>query len=330
MPNLKNQPPRPKRKTKIEFTVKDADTLLHYLQITALPERSKTTVKQLMRDRFFSVNGKPEVQHNLPLAPGDVVVLHQAPLPDTLHHPQVEILYQDDYLVVANKQPGISTIASGVNTRFTAMKIISEHLKMFDPTAKLFMLNRLDRESQGLVMFAKNRTVQQEIINNWHKYVLEQRFLVVIEGKMEDPEGDLLPPEHPNASKKKTTPKHKNAPEGALTAEEIAELGTASYKVLKEGPLCSMLDIRLDKGRNNQLRKQFREMESPVAGDHHNGSMFKDLGMIALKGSIIKMKHPITGEDLSFQLEVPSAFKSLVKTAIPPTSNKSLKDKKQR
>lgn len=282
--------------------------LLAFLTTTALADKSRTTVKQLLQDRFISVNEEPTTQWDKPLQAGDLVVLHPTPLPAELRHPQVRVLWQDEHLIMIHKAPGIPTVASGQERDRTAMEIVSGHLKKFNPRAKVFLLNRIDKDSAGFVLMAKSEAMQSEMTDHWDRYVERQQFAVAIEGHLSAPEGYLAAPSRSEDKQRKPSSRVR----GGITA------GEARYRVLMTTELGSLLSIGLQRGRNNRLRKQFAELKTPILGDWRNGSSRRDLGCVALETVAFGFVHPITGRRHDFDQPIPATFRRWLRTEPQP------------
>lgn len=292
------------------FTVEEEEsTLLKYLIEVALKDRSRTTVKQLLHDRFISVNEKPTTQFDAPLRRGDTIVLHATPLPEKLNHPQVDILWQDEEFVLIHKSAGIPTVSSGEERDRTALQIVSEHLKKFNPRAKVYLLNRVDKDSSGFVLMAKNESLQAMMTEQWEHYVPQQVFAVAIEGVMSDSEGELAPP----PTEEKKLRKGQKPLSQAQNKEEVALYGLAHYKVIQSTPTASLLVVELKSGRNNRLRRQFAAIKRPIIGDWRNGSSRKELGRVALDAISFSFIHPRTGRQHNFEQPIPSEFKKLIR-----------------
>ncbi len=292
------------------FTVAQEEIkLLDYLVTDALKEKSRTTVKQLLHDRYISVNGTATTKHNLELKKGDKVTLHPLPLPTELNHPLIEVLWQDEDLVLFYKKVGIPTVSSGEEKDTTAMQVLSEHLKKFNPRAKVFLLNRIDKDSSGYVLMAKSRKLQEEMTENWNKYVYKQMFVVAIEGFMPAEEGILEAPK-PKEVKDKKGRKMSNK------AQERNTAGRAEYRVLQTTATGSLVSLTLLNGRNNRLRKQFAQQKTPIIGDWRNGSAFDKLGRVALDSKSIVFKHPKTGELHSFNRPIAGVFRQWLNTLV--------------
>lgn len=298
----------PKRTRPMQtFTVVDGEErgLLAYLVEVALADKSRTTIKQLLHDRFISVNEQPTTQWDLSLKAGDTVTLHPTPLPAQLNHKQVDILWQDEYLVMIHKAAGIPTVASGQERDKTALEIVSEHLKKFNPRAKVFLLNRIDKDSQGFVLMAKTSEMQAEMTSYWDKYVQRQQFAVAIEGHLAEPEGYLAAP---TAQSDKRKPSYKV--QGGVTA------GEARYRTLMTTDTGSLLSVSLQRGRNNRLRKQFAELKRPILGDWRNGSKRKDIGCVALETTAFSFIHPITGRRYDFDQPIHGNFRRWLRQTV--------------
>lgn len=279
-------------------------TLLAYLTQVALKDRSRTTVKQLLHDRFISVNEQPKVQWDHMLKVGDVVTLHPTPLPTYLSNKLVEILWQDDYLVMVHKRAGIPTVRSGEERDKTTMEVVSEHLKKFNPKAKVFLLNRVDKDSTGFVLMAKTQELQEEMTEHWDKYILAQHFAVAIEGHLDQPEGYLYAPSTSSKADKRKP---------SIRVQGGSSAGEARYKTLMTTETGSLLSITLLRGRNNRLRRQFAELKRPIVGDWRNGSHKKNLGFVALETTTFTFVHPITNVKYNFDQPVPGRFRQLLK-----------------
>lgn len=297
----------------LRFTVGTGEVqgLLSYLSEVALADRSHTTVKQLLRDRFVSVNEQPITQWDHLLSEGDVVVLHPHPLPAALTHEHLEILWQDDELLVLHKSAGLPTVASGQERDRTVMEIVSEHLKKFNPRAKVYLLNRIDKDSAGFVLMAKTEAMQQKLTEHWEQYVKRQQFVVAIEGSLLTPEGYLAAPESGTDKRKPS-----RRVQGSTTA------GEARYRVLSTTETGSLVSIQLQRGRNNRLRKQFAELHHPILGDWRNGSRRRDLGCVALEMTALTFVHPTTGRQYDFEQPVPGRFRQWLKESLSERASK--------
>ena len=292
------------RKQLLKLTVAEEGTLLPFL-IASLSDKSRTTIKQLLHDRFISVNGEPTTQFDTPLKGGDVVSLHPNPLPSRLVHPQIDIIYQDE----KDK---------------TALRLLSEHLKTFNPQAKVYHVTRLDKDSAGFVVFTKSRELQTRLSEEWQKYCRRQQFAVVTERQPDPSEGVLVPASDSKAQEEQGRRGR------SRTTEDTLGAGRASYRTLATGETRSLLSVDLISGRNNRLRRQFTSLRCPIVGDWRNGSSEKELGYVALEGIHLSLVHPVTSEELDFSQPIPPLFRKLLRTNTSPRSVKRAKPRQAR
>lgn len=309
----KNKPAPPsvrKARPQHDFIVASGQTeggLLAYLRGYALREKSRTSIKQLLADRYISVNQEATTRWDYPLREGDCVSLHPSPLPAALTHKLVEILWQDEHLILLHKQAGIPTVASGQERDETLMQIVSHHLKKFNPRAKVYLLNRIDKDCAGFVLMAKSETLQQEMTEQWAELVRLQSFACVIEGHTEG-SGYLAPPSGEGQRAKNTRPSPKHRSTGAEQA------GQARYTTVASGQNRSLLKIELLSGRNNRLRRQFAEQKRPIVGDWRSGSSLRSLGYVALESLCFEFVHPITRQTHKAEQNIPPKFRQLLRT----------------
>lgn len=335
----------PLHKTSIElsFTVESIPqgttyTLIEFL-VNVLEERSRTTIKQLLRDRFVSIDGLAESKATTELKEGQIVRLHQNRIAEPIKHPLLKVLYQDEIIIVLEKRTGISTVGTGVDKKNTALRLVSDHLKQYNPKTRVYMLNRLDRDTAGIILFTTDKDLQEHIFENWSKYVPEQIFRAVVEGSPTAETGVVMPaePDRPGEIKVGRASDKKNQHiRSTVVSDNSASAGTATYKVLKRGEFCTLMDFRIESGRNNQIRRQMRQAGTPLAGDRHGGSVYKDFDFVALHTKALSLKHPHTGELHRFTMQTPKIFGRLMQTkAAEPnearnTSNHLLLKKKKR
>ena len=291
-------------------------TLLPFL-IEALPDKSRTTIKQLLHDRFIAIGMEPTTQFDAPLQVGNTVNIHPAPLPKTLTHKQIDILYQDEYLLVIHKDAGLPTVASGEEKDKTALRLLSEHLKSFNPQAKVFHINRLDKDCAGFVVFAKSAELQRELSDNWQQYVRQQLFVAVLEGRPREDEGVLMPP---TPEEKKGKSQGTKKPRSTSRSEEAQSAGRAEWHIISEGNGRTLLSITLLAGRNNRLRRQLSALRLPIVGDWRNGSQEKELGRVALEGTRLSFIHPVTKKLLDFRQPIPPLLRKLLRGTPQPRS----------
>lgn len=163
-----------------KVTVKEENTLLPFL-FGLLNEQSKSSVKALLAHGQISVNGTVTSQFNTPLAPGDEVLISYERGKVEFNNPLLTIVWEDDDLIVVNKKEGLLSVSSTRVKERTALHLLSEYVKKTDPRNKIFVLHRLDRDTSGLMMFAKNLQVQKALQSNWNSAITARTYVAVVE-----------------------------------------------------------------------------------------------------------------------------------------------------
>lgn len=282
--------------------VKETTELMAYL-LSSFPGKSRTSVKSLLTHKQVLVNQKVVSLHNFILKEGDLVSINKGKTPEPEDLSGIKILFEDDYLVVIEKEAGLLSIATSGEKERTAYNLLSRYIKMKDPRQHIFVLHRLDRETSGVMMFAKNQDVQATLQNNWREMVQERTYTVIVEGKVLKPEGSIT--SHlieSKAMKIHTTEK-----------KDEGQLAITFYKVKKQLKDYAMLDVTLETGRKNQIRVHMQELGNPVTGDKKYGAQTNPIQRLGLHASLLIFRHPITKEVLRFESPLPKSFLRLMK-----------------
>ncbi|MDL2208360.1 RluA family pseudouridine synthase [Parabacteroides sp. OttesenSCG-928-O15] len=292
-----NRPPRARR-----VTVEEKNSLLPFLY-QVLNQQSKSSVKAMLGHGQISVNGKVTTQFDTPLEPKDVVGISYERGKVAFNHPQLSVLWEDDQLIVVRKKEGLLSVANVREKERTVVHLLSSYVKKMDPRNKIFMLHRLDKDTSGVMVFAKNRGIQESFQSGWNRLVTEQVYKAVVEGRPEK-ESDLL---HSSHALEETNLR------SVVVAEDAGDEAIARYKVIKGNEMFSLLEIRLESGRHNQIRNQLGALGNPVVGDRRNGSEHNPADRLMLHASKITFVHPGTGAEMSFETQTPSTFNTLTK-----------------
>ncbi len=196
---------------------------------------------------------------------------------------------------------GMLSIATAKEKLLTTYSILSTHVKKEDPTNRIFVVHRLDRDTSGVMMFAKSEKVQEIMQKEWQEAVIRRSYIAVVEGVVENDKGTIRSFLKENKMLIMYSTKVPGEGDEAIT----------HYKVLKINEEFSLLEVELETGRKNQIRVHMKELGHPVAGDKKYGSKHNPLRRTCLHANILAFKHPITGEELSFETPPPHRFLSL-------------------
>ena len=283
-----------------DYRVKTERLLIDYLTDIGY---TRTKVKQLMRHRAVKINGKPAEGFDHLLCKGDTVsVIKDKKESKTVPMMGIKVVYEDDHLIVIEKPAGLLTIASETEKTKTAYYQLNEFLKLRTPRKRerIFIVHRLDRDTSGLIVFAKNEKVKRRLQDGWKE--VEKRYYALVEGAPVKKEGWILSRLSETKSLKVYIDRHSDG----------AKLSKTKYRVLKSGREYSLLDILLETGRKNQIRVHLSEIGHPVAGDKKYGAKTDPLGRLGLHSYRLMFKHPVTGAPLRFDSKLPRRFDKLI------------------
>ena len=280
------------------ITVEQEATLLPFL-FELLKEQSKTSVKALLSHGQIWVNQQATTQFDTPLHAGDVVTISYNRRKVVFNNPLLNIIYEDDSVIVVNKREGLLSVSTAKVRERTAFHILSDYLKKSDPRNKLFVLHRLDRDTSGLMMFAKTRAVQEKMQSNWNEMITERTYVAVVEGRPEK-NSDLI-----------TTQLKENAEARVYVVAEGGKDAITRYNLLRTNDKYSLLELNLETGRKNQIRAQMEYIGHPIAGDYKYGAETDPTGRLMLHAQRLYFIHPETGEEMRFDTRIPDSFKSL-------------------
>lgn len=283
------------------IVIQEAGTLLPFL-FSHFAGRSKTTVKSYLAHRQISVNGCVTTQFDTPLVPGDRVEINFGRAREAVSHPMLRIVFEDDDLIVVEKRNGLLSVATDKQIMRTAYSILSEHVKQEDPRNKIFVLHRLDRETSGLMMFAKSETVKVKIQSAWEETVVERKYFAVVEGIVQKDDGVIS-----------TYLTESKALKVYVTAKEEGKIANTGFRVLKRSKKndVTLLELELETGRKNQIRTHMEYIGHPIVGDKKYGSKRQLIGRVALHAGVLSFIHPVTGERHDFSTPVPRRFTEL-------------------
>ena len=238
-------------------------------------------------------------QFDTPLHAGDVVTISYNRRKVVFNNPLLNIIYEDDAVIVVNKREGLLSVSTAKVRERTAFHILSDYLKKSDPRNKLFVLHRLDRDTSGLMMFAKTRAIQEKMQSNWNEMITERTYVAVVEGRPEK-NSDLI-----------TTQLKENAEARVYVVAEGGKDAITRYNLLRTNDKYSLLELNLETGRKNQIRAQMEYIGHPIAGDYKYGAETDPTGRLMLHAQRLYFIHPETGEEMRFDTRIPDSFKSL-------------------
>ena len=284
------------------FTVQEEDTLLSFL-IDQMPLKGRNVLKAVLRDRQVSIDGMPTSQFDQPLVPGSRVEVRWQRKTPREQSAQLgfDILYEDSDLIVINKPPGLLTVATDTEKRKTAYSLLSDYVKHEDPDNKIFIVHRLDRETSGLLLFAKNEAVKHQIQETWETMVNQRTYVGVVEGMVAKEEGTIV------SWLAETTAFRVYSQLNA----QVGKKAVTHFRKIGGNTRYTLLQINLDTGRKHQIRVHMQDMGHPIVGDKKYGSTSNPIRRMALHAQVLAFIHPKTGQPCQFETHIPEKFLNL-------------------
>ena len=282
------------------YEVKEETTLLPFLFLS-LSGLSKTEVKSMLKYKHVAVKGSAVTQFDTPLYPGDTVEVNFGRSFYKFNNPQVKVLFEDKWMVVIEKASGLLSVANDNAREKNAFHIIRDYVRHDNPEANLYVCHRLDQFTSGILIFAKDESLMNEMRANWDFYVKERRYTCVTENipaKPEDTIESLL-----------TQNEHLRV--HSTNDETVGRLAVTHYRVLQTRGRYALIDVEIFTGKKNQIRVHMSEMGCPIAGDIKYGAETNPARRLMLHNYRLSFIHPVTGELMKFTLPTPSVFRKL-------------------
>ncbi|MEI6489390.1 MAG: RluA family pseudouridine synthase [Bacteroidota bacterium] len=281
----------------IQFTVKEPTELLNFL-IENSNGKSRNHLKSYLSYKQIKVGNKIVSQFNYPLKKGDIVTIMPSKKNEAKPLSGMEIVYEDRYVIVINKESGLLSIATDREKRGTAYSILSDYVKERHPKNRIFVLHRLDRETSGLMMFAKDQEVQEILQYNWENAVSARSYVALVEGEVNPPEDTIVS----WLKEGKTFIVHSSP------IDNGGQKAITHYRTIKSNKYYSLLAVELETGRKNQIRVQMQSIGHPVVGDKKYGATHSPIKRVGLHAMELSFTHPITNETLEFSTPIPRKF----------------------
>lgn len=275
-----------------KYIVKENEILIEFLK-KMFSNLSKNSVKSLLHNEKVFVNGNMTTKYNYELNIGDVVEIREKVAKN------IDIIYEDKDIIVINKPSGLLTVATEKEKNKTAYHLVMEYLKKKNKNNRIFIIHRLDKDTSGIIMFAKNERAKHLYQDNWNDIVKKRCYYAVIDGKMQNKEGTIKSYLKENGNMVYSV------------KDRSGKLAITEYKVLKERKNISLLDINLKTGRKNQIRVHMKENKTPILGDLKYGEKSKLINRLALHAYKLELINPVTKKLLIFEASMPNEIKTL-------------------
>jgi 23S rRNA pseudouridine1911/1915/1917 synthase len=253
------------------------------------PEASGRSLKRWLESGRVRINGRPCRDGRRALGPADTVVLAARSGPPFPR--ELDLVHEDPSLLVIDKPAGLLTIATDRERERTVHRLLFDYLAA--KRERPFVVHRLDRETSGLLVFAKSEPVKRALQAQFEARSVERVYVALVDGRPPQQRGTL---------------ESRLVQDRALRVRTgpAGRVAITHYRVLDRGPRGSRLELTLGTGRRHQIRVQLADTRCPIVGDTAHGGPRGRFGRLCLHATRLAFTHPGTGERVSFESTAPA------------------------
>ena len=272
--------------------------LLEYLVKNIKMSRNK--LKDTLQGRGIRVGGKTVTQFDFPLKRGMKISISKSKRNNLFKSKWLKLIYEDDFLVVIEKMPGILSMAAGHGS-LNVKSVLDDYFHRSRQKCRAHTVHRLDRDTSGLMVYAKDMETEQILEHNWHDIVYDRRYVAVVAGEMEEDNGTIANWLKDNRAYVTYSSPFDNGGKYAVT----------HFHTLKRSTDYSLVEYKLETGRKNQIRVHSADMGHPVCGDVKYGNGCDPLHRLCLHAYMLHFTHPVTQIPMEFCTPIPVQFRKL-------------------
>lgn len=278
--------------------VEESAPLLEWLLANSGQSKSKT--KATLQNRGVKVNKRLVTQFDFMLTPGDEVTISLSKKNDQFQSRYLKLVYEDRFLLVIEKNCGILSMAAG-HSSLNVKKVLDDYFHKSHQRCTAHVVHRLDRDTSGLMIYAKDIQTAQLLEHDWHNIVYDRRYVSVLSGQVENNEGTIA-----NWLKDNKSYVTYSSP-----VDNGGKYAISHFHLLNRSEKYSLVDFKLETGRKNQIRVHAADMGHPVCGDIKYGNGDNPIHRLALHAYVLCFYHPITHRPMEFETAIPASFRSL-------------------
>lgn len=278
--------------------MEESAPLLEWLLANSGQSKSKT--KATLQNRGVKVNKRLVTQFDFMLSPGDEVTISLSKKNDQFQSRYLKLVYEDKFLLVIEKNCGILSMAAG-HSSLNVKKVLDDYFHKSHQRCTAHVVHRLDRDTSGLMIYAKDIQTAQLLEHDWHNIVYDRRYVSVLSGQVENNEGTIA-----NWLKDNKSYVTYSSP-----VDNGGKYAISHFHLLNRSEKYSLVDFKLETGRKNQIRVHAADMGHPVCGDIKYGNGDNPIHRLALHAYVLCFYHPITHRPMEFETAIPASFRSL-------------------
>ena len=262
---------------------------------------SRNRAKALISNRVVLVNNVITTHPLAELKPGDVVQLDRSKHKKSFHCKELDIVFEDPYLFIIDKHPGLLSMSNNSRQQ-TVQTVLNRYLEKGGGRNTSHLVHRLDRDTSGLMVYAKDVQTQQSLINSWQQLVTDRRYLALVKGEFEQTRGRV----------QSWLTEDKKFITHSSPVDNGGKYAVTHYNVLASSNGYSLVECELETGRKNQIRVHMADLGHPVVGDRKYGSDEDPMRRLGLHAYMLCFTHPVTGKHMRFETPVPFCFEKLL------------------
>ena len=289
-----------KIKSLLTFKVVEPAQLIAFI-MEKMHGMSRNRAKALISNRVVLVNNAITTHPLAELKPGDVVQLDRSKHKKSFHCKELDIVFEDPYLFIIDKHPGLLSMSNNSRQQ-TVQTVLNRYLEKGGGRNTSHLVHRLDRDTSGLMVYAKDVQTQQSLINSWQQLVSDRRYLALVEGEFEQTRGRI----------QSWLTEDKKFVTHSSPVDNGGKYAVTHYNVLASSNGYSLVECELETGRKNQIRVHMADLGHPVVGDRKYGSDEDPMRRLGLHAYMLCFTHPVTGKHMRFETPVPYCFEKLL------------------
>ena len=292
---------RGEKNSLLTFKVNEETELLAFV-MKAMNGLSRNRAKALLVNRLVLVDNIITTHALTKLHPGQVVQLDRSKQKMSFKSNDLGVVYEDPYLLVIDKRAGLLSMSNNTRQQ-TVQGVLNRYLEKGGSRCTSHLVHRLDRDTSGLMVYAKDVMTQRSLIEGWQQLVTDRRYVALVSGELENPKGVI----------RSWLTEDKHFVTHSSPVNNGGKFAVTHYNVLRSSNGYSLVELELETGRKNQIRVHLSDMGHPIVGDFKYGSSDEGLQRLGLHAYLLAFRHPVTGKYLRFETPVPDSFERMLR-----------------